>query len=164
MWQPEFLHVESTQAHLYGWHRAMCILSHFYRGTVECPGLVLGLDRGGSCTGVAFRILHSDWPTVQDSLHAREMINGVYTPRFQMVRLLDGRKVQAYVFVADRTHTQYWRGALDQAAKLVVQGVGSRGSSKEYLQKTVAELQMLGIQDQGLLRLQAKVSLMDSAP
>ena len=159
MWQPDFLHVETAQARLYGWHREMCILSHFYRGTVECPGLVLGLDRGGSCRGVAFRVRSGDWPSVRDFLHDREMINDVYVPTMLPIELLDGRKVRAHGFVADRRHGQFWRGSAEQAAKLIAQGVGSRGSAVDYLRKTCLELKALGIRDRGLERLVERVQV-----
>ena len=153
MWQPDFPYVEAIAARLYGWHRAMCIASHHYRGTVQCPGLVLGLDRGGSCHGMAFRVAAAEWPAVKQVLHDREMVTNVYIPKFLQVTLSSGQRVAAYGFVADRQHAQYWRGTPEQAMQLVAQGKGLRGRSRDYLAKTLEQMQDMGIRDRALLRL-----------
>jgi cation transport protein ChaC len=161
MWRPDFVHVDMRPARLAGWHRAMCILSCHYRGSKECPGLVLGLDRGGSCAGRAFRVAGGCWAEVRDMLHAREMITGVYRPTFLKVRLDDGRRVPAYAFVAERHHPQYWRGAPDQAAALIRQGMGCAGSSRDYLANTVSHLDQMGLAEGALHRL---LRLVDGLP
>lgn len=154
MWQPDFDYVEARPALLRGYHRAMCILSTHYRGRAEAPGLVLGLDRGGSCRGRAFRVAAERAEAVIALLHDREMITGVYRPGPLPVTLDDGRRVAAHGFVVRRDHPQY-RGRLrpDEAARLVRQGSGSRGSSRDYLASTVAHLDELGIRDGSLHRL-----------
>ena len=157
MWQPDFPFVEAAIARLYGWHRAMCIVSHVYRGTVECPGLVLGLDRGGSCPGMGFRIDPHQWGSVQKQLDDRELITQVYLPRMLPLVLKDGRKVQAYGYVANTDSPQYWRGAVGDAVQMIVQGVGERGTSHEYLCQTLAHLQELGLKGQSLRSLHKKV-------
>lgn len=153
MWRPDFAFVEVRPARLAGWHRAMCILSTRYRGTEACPGLVLGLDRGGSCLGRAFRVAPRDWPAVQEALHVREMVTNVYQPRFLPVRLDDGRRVSAYAFVVDRGHLQYWSGGTAEAVALIRQGCGPAGSSRDYLASTVAQMDALGIREGALHRL-----------
>lgn len=153
MWRPDFSHVEIRPARLGGWHRAMCILSTHYRGTQTRPGLVLGLDRGGSCIGCALRVARADWPRVRDILHARELVTGVYRPRFLPVRLDDGRRVPAYVFIADRAHPQYWAGPPEAAAALIRQGCGAAGSSRDYLAATVRQMHDLGLKGGALHRL-----------
>ena len=80
MWRPGFDYVERLPVRLHGYHRAFCVWSHRYRGTPERPGLVLGLDRGGSCLGIAYRIAPEKQDTVLAYLHEREMITGVYIP------------------------------------------------------------------------------------
>ena len=157
MWRPDFLPDEVAPARLAGWHRAMCILSNVYRGTPARPGLVLGLDRGGSCLGRALRVAPERWPAIKSMLDERELVTGVYLPRFLPVRLGDGRRVSAYAFVADRTHAQYWRGGEDQAAGLIRQGVGKAGAARDYLAATVEHLAALGIRDGSLQRLLALV-------
>ena len=82
MWRPDFPHVETRPARLRGYHRALCVLSTRYRGTKARPGLVLGLDRGGSCVGRAFRVAARDADRVLAILHEREMLNRVYNPRW----------------------------------------------------------------------------------
>ncbi|MBI5165548.1 MAG: gamma-glutamylcyclotransferase [Magnetospirillum sp.] len=157
MWRPDFAFCEARAARLAGWHRAMCILSTRWRGCEGRPGLVLGLDRGGSCLGRAFRVSAEDWPGVQEQLHAREMSTGCYRPCFLPVRLDDGRRVPAYAFVARRDHWQYWRGPLAEAVALIRQGVGSGGRARDYLADTVAHIEALGIREGALHALLRRV-------
>lgn len=151
IWRPGFNFEEARPAILRGWHRAMCILSTHYRGCPDAPGLVLGLDRGGSCRGLAYRIAPTNASSVRQYLHEREMITGVYDPRFTPVNLADGRRVPAYVFIAKRSHTQY-AGPLSPsaAAALIRQGKGCTGSCRDYLATTVAHLDALGLPDKAL--------------
>jgi len=157
MWNPGFEHVESRQALLHGWHRSFCIYSHRYRGTPECPGLVLGLDRGGSCRGMAYRIAKSRALEVLDYLWDREMVNGVYTPRILHPRTAGGRP-PCHAYTVDRTHHQY-AGGLDERemVRLIRQGVGLGGHNRDYLASTVQHLDELGINDGPLHRLLALV-------
>lgn len=135
----------------------MCILSTVYRGTPHCPGLVLGLDRGGSCVGRALLVAVEEWPQIKASLDARELVTGVYIPRWLKVRLDNGRAVAAYAYVCDRTHDQYWSGAEDEAVRLIRQGCGHSGPARDYLASTVEHLAGLGIRDGALHRLLARV-------
>jgi cation transport protein ChaC len=157
MWRPDFSYVEAVPARLHGWHRSLCILSTHWRGTPERPGLVLGLDRGGSCLGRAFRVAAAEAEAVRTALHDREMIANVYEPRFLPVRRGDGSRMAAYAFVVVRSHRQYWRGGVDEAAALVRQGSGSAGSSRDYLANTVDHLDALGIREGALHRLLRRV-------
>src|SRR5690606_16263770 len=87
MWRPGFDYEERREAVLYGAHRRLCIYSHFHRGTPERPGLVLGLDRGGSCRGIAYRVAAADYTAVLDYLRGREQVTGVYREVTRRVRL-----------------------------------------------------------------------------
>lgn len=151
MWNPGFPHAEAQPALLRGYHRRFCIWSHSYRGTPEQPGLVLGLDRGGSCHGMAFKVGSQESEWVLDYLHEREMMTRVYHPR--LVKLLTAHgPLLGLAFVVDRHHVQYTgRLDLDATAELIAQAAGDRGPCSEYLCNTVEKLEALSI-DPGELR------------
>jgi cation transport protein ChaC len=152
MWRPGFPFAEVRPALLRGYHRALCIYSHRYRGTPERPGLVVGLDVGGSCIGRAYRVAAKDRREVLAYLDEREMFAGVYARHLLPVRI-DGRRVTAVAYVTDRRHAQYTgRLAPERAAALVRQGIGKEGSSLDYLRNTVRHLDELGIKDGPLHR------------
>jgi len=162
MWRPNFPHAETQPARLHGYHRALCIYSTSYRGTYEVPGLVFGLDRGGSCHGLAFRVADRDADEVMGYLYEREMINHVYRPKWLSATTSAG-PVNAYTFVADTSNEQY-TGKLDEAetVKLVLQGCGISGTCIEYLQNTLAHLEELGIHDRTLARIVGLARQVDS--
>ena len=148
MWRPDFAYEERVRARLYGYHRALCIYSHHHRGTAERPGLVLGLDRGGSCVGLCFRIAADARAATLEAVRARELISGVYAEIAAPVRLADGRRPAALAYVAERDHEQY-AGALDTAevARLVAQGHGRYGANVDYVRNTQAHLAEMGLHD-----------------
>ncbi len=159
MWNPGFPFAEQSMAILHGYHRRFCVASLRYRGTPEKPGLVLGLDRGGSCRGMAFRVVAADAAATLDALWDREMINRTYHPRLLPLRLADGRKVaKACTFVVDRQHSQY-SPCLDEAemAERITHCVGERGPNLDYLTNTVEHLERLGIHDGRLHALLTRV-------
>lgn len=165
MWKPEFDFAEARLARLHGYHRALCIYSIRGRGTEEKPGLVLGLDRGGSCVGRAYRVAAVDWETVRAALHEREMVTQVYTPVFLPVALDDGRRVAAYGFIARRDHVQYTgRLAETRMIELILQGVGPRGTALDYLAQTVAQLDALSIRTGPLHRLLKRANATAAVP
>src|SRR5918999_590389 len=109
MWRPGFDFVERVDARLIGAHRALCVYSFVHRGTPERPGLVLGLDRGGACRGIAFRVAAKRRPATVKYLRDREQTTAVYR---ELVRgiALDGkpeRRVDALCYAVDRGHPQY---------------------------------------------------------
>jgi len=157
MWNPGFPYAEAQPALLRGYHRAFCVYSSRYRGTPERPGLVLGLDRGGACKGVAFRVPAADVAAALEYLWHREMTNRTY--HLKAVSLLvPAGVVSARAFVVDRTHKNYTgRLTLDETARLIIQGIGARGPCRQYLENTVAELCKLGQLDGPIHRLEEKV-------
>ncbi len=161
MWRPGFDHLEAVPARLFGYHRAFCVYSHVHRGTPERPGLVLGLDRGGSCRGMAFRVAPQDWSAVTDYLREREQVTAVYQDIAAAVALSDPARpprLRALTFIADRTHHQY-AGVLsvEAQADLVLSGHGRSGPNVEYLERTLAHLEELGVHDANLTAVQARV-------
>ena len=147
MWSPEFRFAESRAGYLHGYHRSLCIYSYSYRGTRARPGLVMGLCRGGSCWGVAFRIEATQARRTLDTLWRREMTNFVYEPRLLAVRL-GRRTVRAVAFVADPTHRQFaGRLSVAKTARMVAQGCGQRGENRDYLAQTVAHMDELGVRE-----------------
>jgi glutathione-specific gamma-glutamylcyclotransferase len=153
MWNPCFPHAEQRPALLRGYHRSLCILSILNRGSIERPGLALGLDRGGSCRGIAFRIEAPCVPSARAELWAREMSHDVYAAKMLSVRLEGGARVPALVFVARPEHAQYV-GDLppERAAALVAQGTGCYGTALDYLRNVVRHLDEFGIVDPPLRR------------
>ncbi|MDF2810975.1 MAG: gamma-glutamylcyclotransferase [Microvirga sp.] len=154
MWRPGFPYVERSHAQLHGYHRALCILSHVHRGTPEKPGLVLGLDRGGRCHGVAFRIADSEAEATIHYLREREQATSVYLERRVSVRLPDGRTVRALSYIADRKHAQYaGRLDFDEVLRLVRRGVGISGQNPDYVRSTYEHLLGMGVVDPLLRRI-----------
>lgn len=148
MWRPGFPFAEMAPALLRGWHRDLCVKSIRYRGTPDAPGLVMGLRRGGSCRGRAYRVAAADRLAVLDTLDERELATRAYRTRFLILHLADGRRVRAYGYVTDPDHAQY-AGMLERAERiaLVRQGHGTEGPCRDYLANTVAHLDALGIRD-----------------
>lgn len=147
MWRPGFDFEEVLPARLYGYHRAFCVYSWHHRGTREQPGLVLGLDDGGSCIGRAYRVDNRQAEGVIAYLDAREMVTSVYVPIKHPVHTEHGRLI-ARCYIVDKAHDQY-AGKLpfDEQARIVAQGRGASGINVDYLRSTVAHLDELGITD-----------------
>jgi glutathione-specific gamma-glutamylcyclotransferase len=150
MWRPGFTHLRAVPARLYGFHRQLCVYSHVHRGTPERPGLVLGLDRGGSCHGLAFEVSSANRDETLAYLRAREQVTSVYREVFTPIRLLTAEPeiVEAVAYVVDRAHQQY-AGALpvDSQLDYVRQGKGQSGDCLDYVMSTLAHLNEMGIKD-----------------
>ena len=151
MWRPGFPYLESRPARVTGLHRALCVYSWVHRGTQENPGLVLGLDRGGACVGLAFRICSSEREPVIDYLREREQVTNVYQEKWRAVRFADGSTATALAYVVDRGHAQY-AGKLDPETQIaMIKGaIGRSGANPDYVTSTAQRLNELGIHDSGL--------------
>ncbi len=159
MWRPGFAHVERVVATLHGFHRSLCIYSHVHRGTPERPGLVLGLDRGGSCRGVAFRVAAADRAATIAYLREREQATMVYRETEHRLRLADGRTVNALAYSVDRSHSQYaGRLAHEDLLRFVLQGAGISGENPDYVLNTHRHLGEMGLKDRTLAKLAAALS------
>jgi len=138
---------------LFGLHRGLCVYSFVHRGTPERPGLVLGLDRGGACRGLAYRVSAGKRAETIAYLREREQVTKVYREATRAV-VLSGqpeRRVSALVYVVDRSHPQYaGRLDLDQQLHHVRQGHGQSGPNREYVISTVNALEALGFRDRDL--------------
>jgi cation transport protein ChaC len=153
MWHPGFPHLEVRIGRVYGFSRRFCIYSHHYRGTPEVPGLVFGLDHGGSCRGLAYRVPCGEGEAVMEYLYDREMVTAVYIPRWVPVETKLG-VVRAATFVVDHGHHQYaGHLTMEEMAEFVTQGQGVQGRCGEYLAHTVHHLEALGLNDRPLRRL-----------
>lgn len=153
IWNPEIPFERSEPARIHGFHRAFCIASVHYRGTPERPGVVLGLDRGGSCTGIAFKLHAADRSAAIERLYAREMLGAVYRPTLVGATLHDGTQVRALTFVANRHSPDYQRLSEAQVMHRLRQCVGARGPNHEYAINTWRALRDHGIHDARLGRI-----------
>jgi cation transport protein ChaC len=160
MWDPGFAYVEAQPALLRGYHRSFCVYSRRHRGTPERPGLVLGLDRGGACKGIAYRVPIADVAAALHYLWEREMSRGTY--RLKQVRVeVPAGTIEARAFTVDRKQPGYaGRLSPEATAGLILQGIGGRGSCRQYLENTVSELRKLGLVDGPLHRLEEIVKEM----
>lgn len=160
MWRPGFEADEVHHARLVGWRRSFCIYSRFHRGSPQRPGLVLGLDRGGACEGLVFRVSAARARETLRYLREREQVGSVYREAQVPVTLLSGlrEEVMALAFLVERSHPSY-AGQLPLArqAHYVRGGSGKSGNNIDYLASTLAHLRQLGIRERELERLQAVV-------
>lgn len=148
IWRPGFDFIESVQARLHGYHRSLCVFSHVHRGTPEQPGLVLGLDRGGVCRGVAFRVAGAKAEDTVAYLREREQATSVYLEKWLSLSLADGRRIRGLAYVADRKHLQYaGRLPAEDLLSLVKAGRGVSGENPDYVLQTQEHLQRMGIFD-----------------
>ena len=156
IWNPGFRYLSAQQGLLRGAHRSLSIVSHYHRGTMQTPGLVFGLVRGGSCRGMVFEVADEDWQKVRAYLQEREQVTAVYRDAMRPVRLADGRKVLALAFLVDEQHDQFAGSlTLEQQLAMVRAGVGLSGRNIDYVLHTARHLAELGIRDRPLMALAA---------
>jgi cation transport protein ChaC len=158
MWSPEFPFAEALQARVHGWHRGFCLYSPEYRGTRQKPGLVLGLDRGGSCRGIAYRLAEPSLAAAIDYLWTREMTGFVY--HMTQVRMTTAHgPTGGYAFTVRRDSRDYAGRLPDEAAaRIIATSRGDRGTGRDYLANTVRHLEQLGIRDGALHRIERLVA------
>lgn len=154
MWRPGFEALETVRARVDGVHRAPCVLSHVHRGTPQRPGVVLGLDRGGSCEGLAMRVGEAARVEVLRYLRDREQVTMVYQERTLPAHLADGRVVEAVTYVVDRAHGQYaHRLPLSDLLERIEGAEGRSGANPDYFRETARRMAELGIRDEMVERI-----------
>jgi cation transport protein ChaC len=160
MWNPAINVVESRKAHIRGYHRTFCLTLGAGRGTPEQPGLMLAIDRGGSCSGVVHRIAASEVESELSILWLREMMSGAYEPRWVNAEIAERGRARALAFVTNRSHPRY-EGPLaeERAARRIAVAKGLLGTNREYLYRTVRHLAALDIDDGPLRSLERQVRI-----
>jgi cation transport protein ChaC len=158
MWQPGFAFVEMRRARLFGYHRSFCIYSLHYRGTPERPGLVLGLARGGTCQGVAFRVADADASAVRSYLHARELIYGVYREAILTAEIDSEQgpiQTDVLTYIAETGHPSFAGTDISMArtSAIIRAARGKAGSNLAYFVATLSKLRELSIRQPDLERL-----------
>ena len=151
IWRPGFEFIDAKKAVLQGKHRALCVHSWVHRGTKDQPGLVLGLDEGGTCQGLARLVAGEKREAVIAYLRERELVTHVYLEQWVEIDLENGERVTALTYVVDRTHTQYASGLdLAQTAAIIRRAEGQSGKNIDYVQSTLKSLANLDIRDETL--------------
>lgn len=161
MWNPALEFAEAQASRVEGWRRSFCFWTPLGRGTPELPGLMLALEGGGECEGIAYRLAADRVKSELAILWNREMLSGVYQARWVPTQLRDGRVVTAVTFVVDAKHCQYCGDlSLDRTAHHIAFAEGRRGACRDYLANTAAHARALGIHDPYIEELVARVSKM----
>lgn len=156
MWRPGFDILERVPAKLIGMHRSLCVYSFVHRGTPERPGLVMGLDRGGMCRGIAYRVAATKREATIAYLREREQVTSVYLETMRRIALEDEtrRQVRALCYIVDRGHVQYaGRLSVEECVHYVRQGHGRSGNNRDYVIETVRALEDLGYRETDLHRI-----------
>jgi cation transport protein ChaC len=159
MWKPDFAYVDRKTARVQGFHRSFCLWQKRYRGNRDNPNLMLALDAGGSCHGVAYRVAAPDVEAKIFAIWRRELIGNGYRPRWVSARTERG-PVPAVAFIANRNNAERYTGRLpdEVVARYIAEACGEGGSGAEYLLETVLALEKLRIRDSRLWRLQRLVA------
>lgn len=156
IWNPLFDYVERRVGKIHGYHRRFCLWTKLGRGTPENPGLTLGLDRGGSCRGVVYRIAEEKLASELNVIWRREMFTNAYDPQWVEVVTKEG-PVGAVAFVINRDYPRYARVPEDQVVETIATAKGRMGNCSTYLFNTVDHLGQLGIRDPVLERIRNRV-------
>jgi len=159
MWKPDFAFAEHTVARVRGYHRSFCLWQRRYRGNRHNPNLMLALDAGGSCSGLAYRVTAPGVETKIAATWRRELVGNGYRPRWVTAHT-DRGPVRAVAFIANRNNAERYTGRLpdEEIARYIAAACGEGGSGAEYLLETVLALEKLRIRDSRLWRLQRLVA------
>ncbi|CAB3757912.1 gamma-glutamylcyclotransferase [Paraburkholderia humisilvae] len=157
IWNPGLPTAEAVRSRVHGYHRGLYLWSRVNRGTPEQPGLVLALDRGGSCSGIAFRLAAEGAQPHLEALWHREMAMGSYRPAWLPCVLADGRRVDALAFVMRRDVPSYTGKLSDDVVSAVFDcACGRYGTTLDYVSRTVEALRNSGMPDRALEALLAR--------
>ncbi len=158
MWNPAIHIAETRKAHIRGYHRTFCLTMAAGRGTPDAPGLMLGIDRGGSCSGIAHRIAADQVESELSILWYREMLSGAYEPRWVNADIEEVGRARSLTFVINRSHPRY-EGVLaeDEIARRIASAQGQMGTNRDDLSRTIACLSEHAIADGPIFRLEALV-------
>lgn len=158
IWNPGFGHLSACTARIYGYHRALCVWSWVHRGTEARPGLVMGLDDGGSCIGRAYLVAARNKEATADYLYRREMATPAYLAMLRPIRFADGRRALALAFRVDKAHPQYAGKLSIETAVATVRGAAGRsGKNPDYVIDAVRHLDAMGIRDKWLCEVAARL-------
>lgn len=160
IWKPEIPHVAEALATAHGWHRAFCLRQTRFRGAPDQPGLMMALDRGGQCQGMAYTMPPEDLPGQFDRLFRREFTVKPITNMPRWIKVVTGgQTLPALAFVINRASANYaGRMAPEAVAAILATACGHVGSGAEYLFNTVSHLEAKGIHDSALWQLQKRVA------
>jgi cation transport protein ChaC len=158
IWNPAVHFTEKLRGKVHGYHRSFCLWSTIGRGSPSQPGLMLGLERGGSCNGIFYRLDRREIRSELDIVFRRELITAAYRPTWVSARILDKSPFKAIAFVINRSHNRY-AGALDDETVIqtIAEAKGTLGSCSEYLYETVLQLDNLGMPDRRLASIARRV-------
>ncbi len=158
IWNPAVHFIEKLRGKVHGYHRNFCLWSTIGRGSPSQPGLMLGLERGGSCNGIFYRLDRREIRSELDIVFRRELITAAYRPTWVSARILDKSPFKAIAFVINRSHNRY-AGALDDETVIqtIAEAKGTLGSCSDYLYETVLQLDNLGMPDRRLASIARRV-------
>jgi len=165
VWNPLLQYTDREPAMLRGYHRRFCLWSRTGRGSPEHPGLVLGLDRGGCCRGVAYRLDRTAAREELRLLWRREMLSASYEARWVPVSIPGERCAKAVAFIINREHPNYaGKLSVDVTVRALATGIGALGSSRDYLLRTIEGLRQHGLSDPHLVALGARIAEFGAEP
>ncbi len=163
LWNPAIAVADARRARVHGFHRRLCLITRVARGTPERPGLLLGLDRGGSCDGMALRVPADRVAEELGILWRREMVDDAYCPRWVHARSAEGT-LRCVAFVMNRGHRRYAPPMSPrETASIVAAAAGQFGTCRDYLSRTVEQLARLGIRDRQLFQVAQLVQRLEAA-